>query len=776
MRIKGMVLYTVFASFALGALLYVLFPELWPSHIASAIAAHGGPAKEIFWLACAIAALIAIASIAFGRSRDTASLPQQPYSRLLSDRPIQSEEDDEFRRREMADVLARELTLPPGSSSIVVGLEGPWGCGKSSLLALVELRLAKLSPKPVIVHFNPWILSTVGDLVDAFFTQLSDECATQGAAPSLVSALDQFRREIERDRIDGVTRLGLQAWQIVSRLLLKPTARPDFLSRKQAISDLLARMIAPVVVIVDDVDRLPPEQIRSVFQLIKAVGDFNRVSYLIAYDPIPVYDALETGRVPGYGKDYKEKIIQVAVPFPRQPYIERKAYIRKIVVAALEQWGLRLSRAEEELVDSALPILARALATPRQAKVAVNQAFLLSGLVGSEIAIADLVSFGTLSTRFPDLVAAIRRQPTLVTRRDSLDEEYIAGDFSGFLKRTTEEKKQDELEAVTEQLYKDPVDREQALALIRFVLPETTEEGEAGLRRLRDENNFLTFLYLGVRGGLISNADVENLIYSASERAALMDEHEAAGSLAGFLTFAGQRTQEGRSIPELAAFMVLLLERSRKVPEEQSETIVDTVAKFAQSLFLKAANTPEEKQAALRAVVLDGKFLSPGEEVFTRILSYLGLWEQGLWKGLPGPRRGNQLDWLSIDDADGIRREWLRLVDDCPIELLMRREPRVIGILHRRGQLAPNDYGSVQGKLTSWLQEAADNVRVFASRFPRGNSFSGTDQLVLSGFDLLKAFKEASVPERQIERLLEDCPVFGQREPEGPGDEQGAGA
>ena len=69
------------------------------------------------------------------------------------------------------------------------------------------------------------------------------------------------------------------------------------------------------MIVIDDIDRLTPEEIRQLFRVIKAVADFPNVLYLLAFDREIVVKALtEKQELPG--DQYLEKIVQVPVDVP----------------------------------------------------------------------------------------------------------------------------------------------------------------------------------------------------------------------------------------------------------------------------------------------------------------------------------------------------------------------------------------------------------------------------------------------------------------------------
>ncbi|WP_029067309.1 P-loop NTPase fold protein [Lachnobacterium bovis] len=79
---------------------------------------------------------------------------------------------------------------------------------------------------------------------------------------------------------------------------------------KKKLEDALLETHQRIIVVIDDIDRLTNAQIRDIFQLVKQVGDFPNVIYLLSMDRDVVTRALEEVHdCDGY--EYLEKIIQV---------------------------------------------------------------------------------------------------------------------------------------------------------------------------------------------------------------------------------------------------------------------------------------------------------------------------------------------------------------------------------------------------------------------------------------------------------------------------------
>ncbi len=71
----------------------------------------------------------------------------------------------------------------------------------------------------------------------------------------------------------------------------------------------------PLLVVIDDIDRLIPSEVQELFQLIKVNADFPNVVYLVLFDRSVVEKNIEKV-VAVSGRDYLEKIVQVGFDVP----------------------------------------------------------------------------------------------------------------------------------------------------------------------------------------------------------------------------------------------------------------------------------------------------------------------------------------------------------------------------------------------------------------------------------------------------------------------------
>jgi len=97
-----------------------------------------------------------------------------------SDKPITSHKEDILNRYLFAQSLGNAILSYKNieKNSIVIGLFGAWGSGKTSIINMTLEHIDLVSKnkteyeKPIIVKFNPWNYSDQNQLVTQFFKYL----------------------------------------------------------------------------------------------------------------------------------------------------------------------------------------------------------------------------------------------------------------------------------------------------------------------------------------------------------------------------------------------------------------------------------------------------------------------------------------------------------------------------------------------------------------------------------------------------------------------------
>ncbi len=233
---------------------------------------------------------------------------------LIPDAPITSPGFDRLDRMGFVRSFAEAIRAVRGTDSVVLALAGPWGSGKSSLLNLVAGELEKTpdETRPLLVRFNPWWFTGTQQLVAAFLQQL-------GAAvsrPAVKATLGEATAALDR-LADALAAPGRQrdAPDLATR---------DIETLRHTVDSIFTNSNRRILVFMDDIDRLTPEEMTQLLLIVRAVADFPNTTYVLSFDYDVVVEAI-ADKLGVDGRTYLEKVVQlqIDVPLPGRKTLER---------------------------------------------------------------------------------------------------------------------------------------------------------------------------------------------------------------------------------------------------------------------------------------------------------------------------------------------------------------------------------------------------------------------------------------------------------------------
>ena len=162
------------------------------------------------------------------------------------------------------------------------------------------------------------------------------------------------------------------------------------------------------VVYIDDIDRLVPNQINAICQLVKSVADFENIIYVLSYDQEVVINALNHIHK-DRGADYLQKIVQVPLNLPET----RPEDIRKLFHDYLNKvfdFGKTNTNEEQEKRWSKVfeGFIFKELKTVRDVKRLTNSLLFNYEQLKGEVNIVDYVFIETLKVFHSDLFSLIK--------------------------------------------------------------------------------------------------------------------------------------------------------------------------------------------------------------------------------------------------------------------------------------------------------------------------------------------------------------------------------
>ena len=502
---------------------------------------------------------------------------RDPRVFLSDDAPLFHPKQDGLGRREFSEFLAKSISSIDAPNGFVLALNGSWGAGKTSTINFVT-HFLEANQKLVVFRFNPWWFSQSDQLLAMFFKELRlvlklhDKGKRLG---NLGEKLEAFSKALAPLQFIPVVAGSIAPFKGVLEFAgdaVKAGAKQiekDVQSQRKEIDDALRKAPAPILVIIDDLDRLMPEELRQVFQLIKAIANFPNTIYLLSFDRTVVTEALDgKGSDSRRGKSFVDKIVQAQFDLPAADKIALRTIlfgrldaIHKGTPASLwdkTYWG----NVYHDGID-------HFIRTPRDVNRFTNAVHLTYPVVRGAVNFTDFMAVESLRLFMPRVYDFIR---------DNVDLFAGPSDRNQFRSATDPTKERKEaIEAVLLAEVGDPAARKVVLDMLKRLFPKVNQAfggssyGAEWAKEWRkqgrvcSEETFETFFRFSVPPGAISNATMEVMLSLVSKPG----QFEAA-----LLRFA-KRKGRGGQVSQLAEFLERLEEfTAKEIPDAQIKNVL----------------------------------------------------------------------------------------------------------------------------------------------------------------------------------------------------------
>lgn len=334
---------------------------------------------------------------------------------LPVDNPITTSEQDVLGRATVAWDFARSVRELDASQGIVIGVLGAWGHGKSSFVNLMREQFAE-NPELPVVEFNPWVFSGDQQLTDAFFREIAAELRLkdQSKFGLIAERLDRYGDVLSPlalipgfgnwfDRAFRATKTAANWWN---------ERKKGSRTFRERVTTALLELDDPIVVVIDDIDRLTTREIRDIFKLVRLTASFPNIIYVLAFDRRRVEQALTEGGVPG--RSYLEKILQLSFDVPMIPAeLLRVQVFERLNVILQDVDNLRFTGSiwSDVFVEIIEPLIGSLRDVTR---LGLSARPTLRAL-GEQIEVVDLLALEALRVFRPEVFAAIHAARVALT-------------------------------------------------------------------------------------------------------------------------------------------------------------------------------------------------------------------------------------------------------------------------------------------------------------------------------------------------------------------------
>jgi predicted KAP-like P-loop ATPase len=252
---------------------------------------------------------------------------------MINDTPAPSDQDLLHFERYVAP-LFQIITNPQSQTPFTIGIFGPWGSGKSTLIQHLDEKLKERKDgfEFFRIIFNPWIYREDKNLI----------------VPLLHTIQDSLAQDPRERFVDSATKIGNVLARIGAALLLKTVTANQITLKdiedqgkpymeqhrhaKSVIRNLRKELqgvineitkngeSGRVVFFIDDLDRCEPDQIIGLLESIKLFLDLKHCFFILALDDEVIHRGIQIkyanfefvkARKERIGQEYLEKMIQL---------------------------------------------------------------------------------------------------------------------------------------------------------------------------------------------------------------------------------------------------------------------------------------------------------------------------------------------------------------------------------------------------------------------------------------------------------------------------------
>ena len=304
------------------------------------------------------------------------------------------------------------MAAPEGT---VIALNGPWGSGKSSAVNLILHHLKEDLERGdlVVVNFACWWFRGEEALALAFFRELyaamepSLGDRVRNVLPKLGAKLLRTGSMVSAGAdLAGAAGMGAVAAGTMNWLtgMISDSADPVEKLYKQ-LGEALRDQQRRFLIVIDDIDRLSPDEALLIFRLVKSVGRLPNVFYLLVFDR-QLAEAITTQRFPSEGPQYLEKIIQAGFDLPPTS----NEHLTQQLLAQIEAvCGPVREEDAVQFMNIYYDVVTPLMRTPRDLNRLMNGLSVTWAAIGAELNMADFVALEALRLLKPVAYARIRQ-------------------------------------------------------------------------------------------------------------------------------------------------------------------------------------------------------------------------------------------------------------------------------------------------------------------------------------------------------------------------------
>lgn len=354
-------------------------------------------------------------------------------SNFYFEKPIDSIEDDKYGFDKHAVTLAETLLQMPLHESYTLTINGEWGSGKTSFINLILKHLEDAielnNEKIIIINFDTSLFQNSNEMISEYFKQLfsvldkekniNKSNEFKKLVKSFVAYGDKISLSFESFSSDNfLVTIWKKIKSIYNIWFNQAESQLTLQESKIKLSETLLKSKYRFIVIIDDMDRLPKEQVRHIFQLIYSLCKLPNHTFILPFDKKIVSNCINNAYGIENGETYIEKIIQREINVPEIS----SQKIKNNLLNTISDAGIEIDFSEKDYIELGYKICIQPLIRNiRDLNRLCDNFIFISNLTKDKINQFDLLILTSLKMKLPNLYRYISDNRYRVTLDDKTD-------------------------------------------------------------------------------------------------------------------------------------------------------------------------------------------------------------------------------------------------------------------------------------------------------------------------------------------------------------------
>lgn len=193
---------------------------------------------------------------------------------LISDKSIDNIDDDKLWMKDNANNFAKIVYNNWCIDNQVFWLVAEWWAWKTSFLNLFKNN-ALIKDDSIYIEFNPWYYENEKDLLEKFLENIISNLKSRHYhLPKLNKNFNAFLKLLD----DNSQKFFWLNFSLSTNKTLDEI--------KEDINDSLKSVSKKIIIVIDDLDRIPSKRLKEIFKIVDLCRKFYNTSYILCYDPM----------------------------------------------------------------------------------------------------------------------------------------------------------------------------------------------------------------------------------------------------------------------------------------------------------------------------------------------------------------------------------------------------------------------------------------------------------------------------------------------------------